>query len=186
MTPEEFARLLQALSADGEEAALLYTGLHKKLVGLFRLRGVSDPGEAADETLDRAAIKIAGGAPVPDVGRFAMGIARFVAMERLRAEQRESTASKEFFDILALGFDAQSESYHELMKACFEQLAEEEQRLLIAYCQVLRGRARAEHRRHLAEMMKTTVIALRMRVTRLRSGLSECVSSHSDGGLATT
>jgi hypothetical protein len=49
----------------------------------------------------------------------------------------------------------------------------------------LRGRARSEHRRRLAEQMKTTVVALRMRVTRLRGTLSDCVTGHSDGGLAT-
>lgn len=186
MKPEEFPRLLEALSTDVEEAARLYTGLHKRLAAFFRLKGVSDPGEAADETLDRAAIKIAAGAPVPDVGRFALGIARFVAKERLREEQRESAASAEFFNSLTLGFDAQSESYYELLKTCFGQLAEEEQRLLVAYCKVFRGRARAEYRRRLAEKMKTTVVALRMRVTRLRSILSDCVTGHSDDGLATT
>lgn len=183
--PEEFARLLEALSMDGEEAARLYTRLHKRLAGFFRLRGVSDPGEAADETLDRAAIRIADGAPVPDAGRYALGIARYVAKERLREEQREGTASADFIDALdAAGFDAESERYYELLKTCFEQLEGEEQKLLVAYCKVLRGRARAEHRRRLAEKMKTTVVALRMRVTRLRGILSDCVRKHSGDGLA--
>jgi hypothetical protein len=186
VTPEEFARFLEAFSPNSEEASRLYTGLHKRLAAFFRLKGVSDPGEAADETLDRAAIKIADGAPVPDVGRFALGIARFVAKERFREEQRERAASAEFFDSLALGFDALSESYYELLKTCFEQLTEEEQRLLVAYCKVLRGRGRAEYRRRLAERTKTTVVALRMRVTRLRSVLSDCVTGHSDDSLATT
>ena len=185
VTPEEFARFLEAFSPNSEEASRLYTGLHKRLAAFFRLKGVSDPGEAADETLDRAAIKIAGGAPVPDVCKYALGIARFVAKERFREEQRGSAASAEFFDSLALGFDALSESYYELLKTCFEQLGEEEQILLAAYCKILRGRERAEHRRRLAEKMKTTVVALRMRVTRLRGILSDCVRKHRGGELAT-
>ena len=186
VTPEEeFPRLLEALSPDVEEAARLYTRLHKRLVGFFRLRGVSDPGEAADETLDRAAIKIAHGAPVPDVGKYALGIARFVAKERLRAEQRDGAASAEFIDSLPEAFDEQAEAYYELLKTCFEQLGEEEQILLAAYCKIRRGRERSEHRRRLAEKMKTTVVALRMRVTRLRGILSDCVRKHSGGELAT-
>ncbi len=51
----------------------------------------------------------------------------------------------------------------------------------MAYCKILRGRERAEHRRRLAEKMKTTVVALRMRVTRLRGILSDCVRKHSGG-----
>lgn len=183
--PEEFARLLEALSVDDKEASRLYTQLHKKLVGFFRLRGVSDPGEAADETLDRAAIKIAGGAPVPDVGKYALGIARFVAKERLRAEQREAAASAEFIDSLPGGYDQRLERHQELLKMCFERLGQEEQILLAAYCKILQGRARAEHRRRLAEKMKTTVVALRMRVTRLRGILSDCVRKHSGDELAT-
>jgi hypothetical protein len=182
--PEEFARLLEALSADDKEAALLYTRLQKRLVGFFRLRGVSDPGAAADDTLDRAAIRIAGGAPVPDVGRYALGIARFVAKERLRIEQRESTASEEFIGSLSAGFDAESERYYEVLKHCLEQLEGTEQELLVNYCKVLRGRARAEHRRRLAEGMKTTVVALRMRVTRLRGILSDCARKGAGDGLA--
>ena len=186
MTPEEeFARLLEALSPDVEEAARLYTRLHKRLVGFFRLRGVSDPGEAADETLDRAATKIAHGVPVPDVGRYAIGIARFVAKERLRAEQRDGAASAEFIDTLPDAFDEQAAAYYELLKTCFEQLGEEERILLAAYCKILRGRERSEYRRRLAEKMKTTVVALRMRVTRLRGILSDCVRKRSSGELAT-
>jgi plasmid stabilization system protein ParE len=185
LTPEEFARFLEALSMNSEEASRLYTQLHKRLVGFFRLRGVSDPGEAADETLDRAAIKIAYGAPVPDVGRFARGIARYVAKERLRAEQRDGAASAEFIDTLPDALDEQAEAYYELLKTCFEQLGEEERILLAAYCRILRGRERSEHRRRLAEKMKTTVVALRMRVTRLRGILSDCVRKHAGGELET-
>ena len=78
--------------------------------------------------------------------------------------------------------DQQLERIYHILKPCFEQLAVEEQNLLLAYCQVARGRARAEHRRQLAESMKTTMLALRMRVTRLRTNLANCVKSLSNEG----
>jgi hypothetical protein len=71
-----------------------------------------------------------------------------------------------------------------VLKPCFEQLSDDERELLLGYCQVLRGRARAEHRRELAETKKTTVLALRMRVTRLRGILGECVEKRSREHLA--
>lgn len=172
---EAFARFLETLSTDAEEAARNYTRLHKKLVGFFNMKGVSDPVSAADETIDRAAIKIAAGTPVPDASKYCMGIARNVAKERLRSERREDSAFLNFVAGLANDADEQIDRIYRILKPCFEQLAAEEQQLLAAYCQVTRGGAHAEHRRRLAETMDTTLLALRMRVTRLRSSLRDCV-----------
>ena len=179
---ESFARFLKSLSPDAEEAGRRYTRLHAKLVGFFSLRGISDAAAAADETLDRAAARISGGAPVPDADRYCLGIARNVLMERYRSERREANAFQKFIEGLYDGTDEQVERIYDTLKPCFEQLSEDEKNLLVAYCQVLRGRARAEHRRRLAEMMATTVLALRMRVTRLRSSLTDCVRKRLKNG----
>jgi hypothetical protein len=177
---EAFARFLVSLSPDPEEAGRRYARLHEKLVGFFNLKGIPDPASAADETIDRAALKIAAGASVPDTNKYCLGIARNIAKERYRHARRESSAFLKFIESLADRADAQVERIHLLLKPCFEQLTAEEQRLLVAYCEVARGRARAEHRRQLAEVMKTTVLALRMRVTRLRDRLTDCVKEHSN------
>jgi hypothetical protein len=177
VSPEAFARLLGALSPDADEAGRLYTRLHKKLTGFFGLRGIADPVAAADDAIDRAAVKLTAGAVVPDVEKYCLGIARNVARERRRLEQREGSTFQHFVENLADGSDEQIERIQRVLKPCFDQLAAEERRLLAAYCQVLRGRARAEHRRRLAEAMQTTVLALRMRVTRLRSILTDCVKN---------
>lgn len=181
MSPEDFARFLNSLSADAEEAGRLYTRLHRKLTGFFTMRGVSDPGDAADDTLDRAAAKISAGAPVPDLTRYCLGIARNIARERWRREERESAASQDFAARLAAGDEEEVERIHRVLKPCLEQLPPEERQLLMAYCQVAHGRERAEHRRRLAEARQTTVLALRMRVTRLRVALSECVRKRAGG-----
>jgi len=175
MSAEDFARFLKKLSSDAEEAGRLYTRLHRKLTGFFALRGLGDPEEAADDTLDRAAARISAGAAVPDVARYCLGIARNVARERWRREQKEGAASQEFAALVATGGDEEVERIHRVLKPCLEQLGAEERELLFAYCQVARGRARAEHRRRLAEARHTTVLALRMRVTRLRGALADCV-----------
>src|SRR4051812_21126409 len=184
MSPEEFARFLEHLSPDAEEAGRQYTRLHKKLAGFFYLKGVSEPGIAADETLDRAAVKICAGTPVPDVSRYCLGIARNVVKQGLRREHREKSVFQHFIEGLNDDSDEEIERIERVLRPCFEQLSDDERRLLLDYCQVLRGRARAEHRRQLAEAMKTTVLALRMRVTRLRGILGECVEKRSRERLA--
>ena len=167
------------LSPDTDEAGRLYTRLHQKLTGFFSLKGISDPVNAADETIDRAAVKIATGATVPDVNKYCSGIARNIAKERFRRAQREDSTFQRFVENLASYSDEEVERIERILKPCFEELTPEDQSLLLDYCQVMRGRARAEHRRKLAEKLESTVLALRMRVTRLRSILAECVKKHS-------
>jgi DNA-directed RNA polymerase specialized sigma24 family protein len=174
VTREVFAWFLKSLSSDVEEAAHRYARLHKKLTGFFSLKGISDPVDAADETIDRAALKIASGTPVPDIERYCLGIARNVAKEKLRHALRESSTYLSFVRELPDSSDTQVERIQRILMPCFEQLAKDEKELLTRYCQVLHGRERAEHRRQLAEAMNTTVVALRMRVTRLRDILVDC------------
>lgn len=177
---EAFARFLESLSSDPEEAGRLYTRLHEKLVRFFSLKGISDPESAADETMDRAALKITAGTAVPDVTTYCLGIARNIIKEKYRSQPRENSSFVKFIENLPDAANEQVERIYRTLKPCFEQLAMEEQNLLVAYCQIIRGRARAENRRRLAERMKTTMLALRMRVTRLRSGLADCVKKLSN------
>jgi DNA-directed RNA polymerase specialized sigma24 family protein len=181
MSRDDFVRFLESLSPDKEEAERRYICLQNKLIGFFSMKGISDPESAAVEVLERATTKIIGGADVPDAERYCFGIARNVASERWRRQQRESSVFLLFIESLANDSSEEVERIQRVLKPCYEQLGEEDQKLLAAYCQVLRGRARAEHRRQLAETMKTTVLALRIRVTRLRSKLADCVRKRYGG-----
>lgn len=182
VSPEAFARFCEFLSPDIEEAGRRYARLHEKLVGFFTLKGISDPASAADETIDRVTIKVMAGTPIPDADRYCMGIARNIAKEKYRSASRESSAFLNFVENFSDPADEQVERIYHILKPCFEQLAVEDQQLLLAYCQAVQGRARAEQRRQLAETMMTTVLALRMRVTRLRSRLTDCVRKRSKSG----
>ena len=171
---EAFARFLKLLSSDAEAAGRRYTSLQTRLTGFFRMKGTSDPMSAADETIDRAVAKIAAGAEVPDVDNYCFGIARNIIKERFRLLNRENSAFEEFAAALSRSSTDQVERIYSVLQPCFEQLEADDQEMLAAYCQDVRGRARAEHRRQLAEAMKITVLALRIRVTRLRNGLADC------------
>jgi len=179
VSSEALERFLEFLSPDPDEAGHLYTLLHKKLVGFFSMKGVADPYGAADETIDRAVLKIADNTPVSDVNNFCLGIARYIVKERLRYTQRENSSFINFINNLPTVPVEEIERFYGVLRYCFEKLTVPDQELLVAYCQVFRGRARAECRRQLAESMGLSVLALRMRVTRLRSVLTDCVQKRS-------
>jgi hypothetical protein len=171
--------LLQALCPeDPDEANRRYLNLQQKLVGYFQLRGMFDPVHAADETLDRAGKKIAKGVAVPDINRFCLGIARNIVRERLREKKREESA---FIDYIGYYHDNSTEIMVDrimnLMKPCFEQLRSDDRDLLTSYCKIPDGSSRAEHRRKLAERLKSSISALRIRITRLRRDLENCVKA---------
>lgn len=180
-TPESFARFLECLSPDIEEAGRRYTRLHEKLIGFFNMKGISDSPGAADETIDRAAIKVFAGTIVPDMSSYCLGIARYIVKERLRHVQREGAAFRNFIEHFTDSSAEQVERIYRVLKPCFEQLTAKDQELLATYCQIIRGSARVEHRRQIAETMQTTMLALRMRVTRLRKILTDCVKKNSEG-----
>jgi len=179
--PEAFARFLALLSTDADEAGHLYVSLHNRLSGFFRMRGIPDAMGATDETIDRAVLNIASGAVVPDVERYCRGIARNVALENLRMLRRESAVFREFIDELGGTSPEFIARIYEVLVPCFEQLAREDQELLLSYCHKAPGRPRAEERSQIAATMKISGVALRLRVSRLRSSLRDCVSSRSEG-----
>lgn len=174
-----FASLLTFLSSDDpDEASRRYLRLHQKLEGYFRLKGMSDPVNDADDAMDRAAEKIVKGQDIPDIDKFCMGIARNIVHERLRHKKREESAFLKFLDNSQdNSTEALVDRITNLMKPCFEQLPPDDRNLLTSYCKVPPGVERAEHRRQLAASLKSTISALRIRVTRLRRGLENCVKA---------
>lgn len=179
MSPEDFAGFLERLSPDSEEAGRRYIRLHKKLVGFFGMKGISDSTGAADETLKRAAERIIGGANVPDVEKYCLGVARNVAKEWWRREQREDVVFRLFIESLADDSAEEVERIERILKPCFERLEDKDRTLLVDYCQVPEGLTHAEHRRRLAEKLRTTMLALRIRISRLRVKLADCVEARS-------
>jgi hypothetical protein len=171
--------LLEALCPeDPDEANRRYLNLHQKLVGYFQMKGMMDPFKDADETLDRAGQKIAKGVVVPDINRFCLGIARNIVRERFRQMQHEESAFKQFIEnYMDNSTEAVVDRIANFMKPCFERLPFEDRELLISYCNTPEGCSRAEHRLNLAHQLKSSISALRIRITRLRRVLEKCVKA---------
>jgi hypothetical protein len=159
---------------DPDEANRKYLHLHQKLAGHFRFKGMSDPDNDADEALDRAGKKILQGVLIPDIDRSCLGIARNIVHERLRNKKNEESAFKQFLEN-SQNDNTEVEKMTNLMKQCFEKLPEEDRDLLHSYCKIPPGISRAEHRLQLAKKLKLSISALRIRITRLRRALEECV-----------
>lgn len=176
---EFFAALLAFLCPDDpDEASRRYLRLHQKLAGYFRLKGMYDPVNDADDALDRAGEKIVQRHNIPDIDRFCMGIARNIVHERLRHKKREESAFLKFLEYSHNNStEAVVDKITNLMKPCFEQLPQDDRDLLTSYCKVTPGSERAEHRRQLAAAHELSISALRIRITRLRRGLENCVKA---------
>lgn len=78
LTPETFARFLEAL---GEAPGERYEALRRRLLVFFAANRHWDGEAAADETLDRAARRLAEGVSVGTVESFVLGVARNVVRE---------------------------------------------------------------------------------------------------------
>jgi hypothetical protein len=174
---EALMRFLAALSKSEVEAGRLFGVLQNKLIGYFKMKGVSEPESAAGETIDRAALKLAVGVPIPDMQRFCFGIARNIAKEQLRKQVTELTANKGAMDNIHTDGSEEIDRINNVLAPCLKLLTSEDLILLSKYCADLRGKARADHRRALAAAEHTSAAALRVRITRLRNILQNCANA---------
>lgn len=175
LTSVSFAKLLQALSANEAEAAMLYTKLHESLVNYFRLKGVSAPDKAADETIDRIPERINPETQREDIRFIAFSVAKFVFLEKLRQEKRRTQAGEKFYQKKGTIDNFGEKDEFEPLRECFNDLYQHERELLVSYFADLSGDELSAHRQNLADREAIDLNALRNRVSRLRKRLEECV-----------
>jgi DNA-directed RNA polymerase specialized sigma24 family protein len=181
LTPEAFDAFLSRLHPDREQAGDRYEALRRKLTRLFAWRGCANPEELADETLDRAARRLAEGAELTtDLPGYVHGVAMRVVQE----ERRRARPAGPDLDRVARVRSAPEaaseadEAVHERRLACLQEclrtLPPEGAELIRAYHPAVESdRIRARHA--LAEKLGLTANALRIRVFRLRAALDACI-----------
>ena len=176
LTQEAFDLLLGLLAPEREAAGRRYEELRASLVRFFEWRGGAHPEEYADESLNRAARRVAGGEPVADVSGYCFGVARMVLMEALRRQENERRA---LADLSTPRDDdderAEAERRSASLNECLARLAADERELIVQYYLGERA-AKIENRRRLATRFGLAHGALRMRALRLREALEACVS----------
>jgi DNA-directed RNA polymerase specialized sigma24 family protein len=175
VSADSFARLLERLHPDSEQAAHEYERLRRALVKFFDWRGLPHADECADEVLDRLALKLRD-TEVRNIQQYMHGIARLVALERRRVPAFSSIDETAYVTLAAPAPRDDASPLQDCFDRCLAELPEESRRLLLRYYDGERT-AKISNRRRLASMLGVTENALRSRVQRLRDRLEECVQA---------
>jgi DNA-directed RNA polymerase specialized sigma24 family protein len=176
LTGETLQHLLQRLHADPEHAARAYESLRVRLIAFFDWRGLAWPETAADETLDRVARRLLEGEEVVQVEAYAHGVARLIALERLRRQQREQQAlSLRAGGAPADGVSGQpDEERVACLSRCLGELPPDGRALILDYYEGA-GVQHLEGRKRLAQRLGLTYTTLKTRAHRLRVRLEACL-----------
>lgn len=172
---EQFDRLLQALSAEREQAGERYEAIRLKLIRFFSWEGLRDPDLWADETLNRTAMKLAEGAQIEKLDAYLFGVARFVAKEALRAETRETTLRDEV-ELPQTGSHLEDSRASQCLNQCLNSMPKRTRDLILGFYQG-DAQARIRNRSALAASLNLNLNALRNRALRVRQNLEKCVLS---------
>lgn len=184
LTADKFEALLHRLDPDREQAGQKYEEIRWKLIRFFQWNSCFDAEDLVDETFNRVAEKIVSSEEeIQNVAGFVWGIAKNIRHEALRNEAKTVRLPDlpDGEDFLA-DHQVAPNAAHELtmrkgraecLRKCMQALPPRDRRVLLTYHSP-RGRY-PEARRWLAEQNGITMLALRVRVTRLRFKLEECI-----------
>ncbi len=179
LTQQDFDVLLGWLSADRDEAGVLYEKIRLGLIKFFRFRGCLDPQMLADDTINRVAVRI----PSFDTSKnvkavtYFYGFASKVFLEYLRSVQtREISLDTENFPKPQSFWSKNdaAEVEHLCLEDCLSKLSTEDNRLVVDYyCK--EKDEKNQVREGLARTLNLKMPALHTKVFRLRSVLRDCI-----------
>ncbi|HXD34374.1 MAG TPA: hypothetical protein VN643_24865 [Pyrinomonadaceae bacterium] len=171
LTPELFEQLLDWLNPVREQAGQEYENIRRRLIKYFTCRRCFPPEDAADETMNRVAKKLA---EIKDsyVGPrppYFYKVASLILLECRRIKTLGAPP-------IPLTAEEQSEleQRHGCLDQCMEDLSNENREIVLEYYQQEK-RAKIDRRKRLAEKLGISLNALRIRAFRVRALLQECV-----------
>ena len=183
LTPEAFERLLSRFDSDREIAGQKYENARRKLLEFFAARGSHTPDQHADETLNRVARRIAEGEEIENLDKYCYGVAKFLWMEASRRQAKEPVALDDDFVLPAttdtddeIRLRIERERRIECFEKCLRKLPADSRNFIVEYYREEKD-LKIEQRKRQAERLKTTLNALRLRASRLRRELGECIKS---------
>ncbi len=167
--------LLSKLHPDRERAGEEYVLLWHKLIMYFQSRACLVAEELADETLNRVAKKIAAGEEPRNILAYCHGFARMVWLEYLKNPGTKRGSLEDVPPTPCLGTDEISrKERHACFYKCLQEIPIEEARMMVEYW-YHEDRPNRDVRRELAEKLKISPTALRIRVYRLKKRLDDCI-----------
>jgi DNA-directed RNA polymerase specialized sigma24 family protein len=182
LTKAAFEQLLALLDVDREVAGQKYENVRRKLIEFFEARGSHSPASHADETINRVARKLEEGERVQDFNRYFYGVARLLLKEIHRARDKQPI-ELDLAPPRSVATDNEDQlerrRAEELRLKCFEACLSKLpaiHRLIILQYYREEG-VKIEQRKQQAKDLNMSLNALRLRASRIRSELGDCVQS---------
>lgn len=174
MADRAFRKFLVTLSEDEDRAGYLYEDLRLRLTRFFRLRGIYECDEAADETIDRVVRKHDEGTEIGDYLKYSYGVARLVALELHRKSRVAVQAAAEMGCRSVLPH-TDAESLLDYLQECLKALDDENRGLVLEYYST--GSKDLTRRELLAQRSGLNLNTLRLRIFRVKKKLEKCINS---------
>lgn len=174
ITQEEFDRLLDWLDPEREKAAKKFLLLRERFVKIFLSRGCHEAEDVFYDTMGRIARKPLGffagydGDPV----KYIYGVAHNVFLEWTAKQPSWG----ELPNVLTVRHSETDEARTECQEYCLEQLETKDREMLARYFRG-QGQPRIDERKVLAKERHLTENALRLRISRLRQAVIDCLDN---------
>jgi RNA polymerase sigma factor (sigma-70 family) len=187
LSQEAFDKLLACFDPNRERAGEKYENIRHSLITFFECRGSFSPEDQADETINRAARRLAEGKEiyVENPTSYFYGVARNVWKEHWEAPEPAPLESlppaKALSDDPSHLYERQLERYqreHQLdcLEQCLQGLPANNRELISEYYQGETG-VKIQNRKSLAQTLGIPLNALRIRALRIREKLEDCVEN---------
>jgi DNA-directed RNA polymerase specialized sigma24 family protein len=174
LTREEFDFFLSKLDPDRELAGEAYLLLWDKLRMYFQSRVCLVAERLADETLNRVARKVARGEEIRNLPAYCYGVARLVLLEYLKSGEAGALPLDELPPTPVRKADElERKERLAIFEKCLRELPEVEARLLVQYW-YHDDVSNPDARRQMAEELKISGTALRLRIFRIKAKFEQC------------
>jgi hypothetical protein len=179
---DDLERLLASLDSDKTVAAAKYEDLRRKLLRFLYWNHSVRAEELTDETFNRVAAKLKVEV-IENMSAYALTVARFVLLEDSKYHRESSIdAMPEGVDSIVEPVDSERKIVEhmdhlvriECLRDCRTKLPPADSAFVLAYYSA-EGEKQKDYRRRLAQTLRMTMTALRVRANRLRDKLEPCV-----------
>jgi RNA polymerase sigma factor (sigma-70 family) len=182
-TQETFRKFLHWLDEGVDSGGERYLEMRRRLAFYFDRKNCLCPDDLADETLNRVARKVEEKGTISGLSpaHYCYIVARFVFLEHLRHEHRETALEEAADSNPHIGFPAASSNVAasgterlDCLEECLNKLEGKERELILEYYQGDK-RVKIDRRAQLAARLGLSLNALSIRACRIRNKLEECV-----------
>ena len=182
LTQEVWDSFIALLDADPERAGHRYESVRKKLIFFFRSRQCIPPEDWADEVLGRV-IRKSVEEEIRSFELYTLGIAKKVASEAYRDRANRSRALE--LDLPAPVLDPEiwkeQDQRMNCLEECLQRLFARDRDLVLEYYRHVR-QEKIQTKIKMAKELGISMGALRVRASRIRERLADCVKTCMNAG----